>query len=88
MPQPAMMRCEGDSRACGWRACPSQFRWRSTVSAAGSARCSSTWRYIAWKGIRFYIRLKTVTARWPTGIRAGTEYIMRTDALKAPTGAQ
>ena len=25
------------------------------------------------EGVRFYTRLKTVTARWPTGIRAGAE---------------
>jgi len=29
-------------------------------------------------GVRFYTRLKTVTARWPTGIRAGAEYAMPT----------
>ncbi len=27
-------------------------------------------------GVRFYTRMKTITARWPTGIRAGTEYSM------------
>ncbi|MGH6750024.1 MAG: CoA-acylating methylmalonate-semialdehyde dehydrogenase [Methyloceanibacter sp.] len=26
------------------------------------------------EGVRFYTRLKTVTARWPTGIRAGAEF--------------
>src|SRR5438874_1288378 len=30
------------------------------------------------EGVRFYTRLKTVTARWPTGIRAGAEYTMPT----------
>ena len=30
------------------------------------------------EGVRFYSRLKTVTARWPTGIRAGAEYVMPT----------
>src|SRR6266550_1098172 len=30
------------------------------------------------EGVRFYNRLKTVTARWPTGIRAGAEYVMPT----------
>jgi malonate-semialdehyde dehydrogenase (acetylating)/methylmalonate-semialdehyde dehydrogenase len=29
-------------------------------------------------GVRFYTRLKTVTSRWPTGLRAGAEYIMPT----------
>jgi malonate-semialdehyde dehydrogenase (acetylating)/methylmalonate-semialdehyde dehydrogenase len=27
-------------------------------------------------GVRFYTRLKAVTGRWPTGIRAGTEFTM------------
>jgi malonate-semialdehyde dehydrogenase (acetylating)/methylmalonate-semialdehyde dehydrogenase len=26
------------------------------------------------EGVRFYTKLKTVTARWPTGIRAGAEF--------------
>jgi malonate-semialdehyde dehydrogenase (acetylating)/methylmalonate-semialdehyde dehydrogenase len=30
------------------------------------------------EGVRYYTRLKTVTARWPTGIRAGAEYVMPT----------
>jgi malonate-semialdehyde dehydrogenase (acetylating) / methylmalonate-semialdehyde dehydrogenase len=30
------------------------------------------------EGVRFYTRLKTMTARWPTGIRAGSEYVMPT----------
>jgi malonate-semialdehyde dehydrogenase (acetylating) / methylmalonate-semialdehyde dehydrogenase len=30
------------------------------------------------EGVRFYTHLKTVTARWPTGIRAGAEYVMPT----------
>jgi malonate-semialdehyde dehydrogenase (acetylating)/methylmalonate-semialdehyde dehydrogenase len=30
------------------------------------------------EGVRFYTRLKTVTARWPQGVRAGTEYVMPT----------
>lgn len=30
------------------------------------------------EGVRFYTRLKTITARWPTGIRAGTEFVMPT----------
>jgi malonate-semialdehyde dehydrogenase (acetylating)/methylmalonate-semialdehyde dehydrogenase len=29
-------------------------------------------------GVRFYTRLKTVTARWPTGMKAGLEYVMPT----------
>jgi malonate-semialdehyde dehydrogenase (acetylating)/methylmalonate-semialdehyde dehydrogenase len=30
------------------------------------------------EGVRFYTRLKTVTARWPTGLRAGAEFVMPT----------
>jgi malonate-semialdehyde dehydrogenase (acetylating)/methylmalonate-semialdehyde dehydrogenase len=30
------------------------------------------------EGVRFYTRLKSVTSRWPTGIRAGADYIMPT----------
>jgi malonate-semialdehyde dehydrogenase (acetylating)/methylmalonate-semialdehyde dehydrogenase len=30
------------------------------------------------EGVRFYTRLKAVTSRWPTGIRAGAEFVMPT----------
>jgi malonate-semialdehyde dehydrogenase (acetylating)/methylmalonate-semialdehyde dehydrogenase len=30
------------------------------------------------EGVCLYPCLKTVTARWPTGIRAGAEYVMPT----------
>jgi malonate-semialdehyde dehydrogenase (acetylating)/methylmalonate-semialdehyde dehydrogenase len=30
------------------------------------------------EGIRFYTKLKTVTSRWPTGIRAGADFSMPT----------
>ncbi len=30
------------------------------------------------EGVRFYTRLKTVTARWPTGLRQGAEFAMPT----------
>lgn len=30
------------------------------------------------EGVRFFTRLKTVTSRWPTGIRSGAEFIMPT----------
>jgi malonate-semialdehyde dehydrogenase (acetylating)/methylmalonate-semialdehyde dehydrogenase len=29
-------------------------------------------------GVRFFTRLKTVTSRWPTGIRKGAEFIIPT----------
>ncbi|MFB9886771.1 CoA-acylating methylmalonate-semialdehyde dehydrogenase [Balneatrix alpica] len=29
-------------------------------------------------GVRFYTRMKTITSRWPTGIRAGAEFVMPT----------
>ncbi len=30
------------------------------------------------EGVRFYTRLKTITSRWPTGIKDGAEYVMPT----------
>ncbi|MCW5620931.1 MAG: CoA-acylating methylmalonate-semialdehyde dehydrogenase [Burkholderiales bacterium] len=30
------------------------------------------------EGVRFYTRMKTVTTRWPTGIRKGAEFVMPT----------
>jgi len=30
------------------------------------------------EGVRFYTRLKTITGRWPTGIRKGAEFVMPT----------
>lgn len=30
------------------------------------------------EGIRFYTKLKTITSRWPTGIRSGADFIMPT----------
>jgi len=30
------------------------------------------------EGVRFYTQLKTITSRWPTGIRAGAEFVMPT----------
>ena len=30
------------------------------------------------EGVRFYTHLKTITSRWPTGIRAGAEFVMPT----------
>ncbi len=30
------------------------------------------------EGVRFYTRIKTITARWPTGIRAGVDTTMPT----------
>ena len=30
------------------------------------------------EGIRFYTRLKTITSRWPTGIRAGADFVLPT----------
>jgi malonate-semialdehyde dehydrogenase (acetylating)/methylmalonate-semialdehyde dehydrogenase len=30
------------------------------------------------EGVRFYTKLKTVTSRWPTGIRAGAEFVIPT----------
>ncbi|MEE8188572.1 MAG: CoA-acylating methylmalonate-semialdehyde dehydrogenase [Kiloniellales bacterium] len=30
------------------------------------------------EGVRFYTKLKTITSRWPTGIRAGADYVIPT----------
>jgi len=30
------------------------------------------------EGVRFYTRLKTVTSRWPTGLRSGADFVMPT----------
>jgi len=30
------------------------------------------------EGINFYTKLKTITSRWPTGIRSGTDFHMPT----------
>ena len=29
------------------------------------------------EGVRFYTKLKTITARWPTGIRSGAEFAFK-----------
>jgi len=33
------------------------------------------------EGVRFYTKLKTVTTRWPTGTRAGAEFVHADNAL-------
>jgi malonate-semialdehyde dehydrogenase (acetylating)/methylmalonate-semialdehyde dehydrogenase len=30
------------------------------------------------EGVRFYTKLKTITTRWPTGMRAGADFVMPT----------
>ena len=55
-------RCPDGTYVAGW--------WKCT-SYQGAGLCHK-------EGVRYYTRLKTVTARWPTGIRAGAEYIMPT----------
>jgi malonate-semialdehyde dehydrogenase (acetylating)/methylmalonate-semialdehyde dehydrogenase len=30
------------------------------------------------EGVRFYTRLKTITTRWPTGVRSDPEFVMPT----------
>ena len=73
----ARVRATGSRSAWSASTCRSRCRWRSTASAAGSARCSATSLHGP-EGVRFYTRLKTVTSRWPTGIRAGAEFVMPT----------
>ena len=42
-------------------------------SAAGSGHCLVIIRLMAWK-VCVSTRLKTVTSRWPTGIRSGAQF--------------
>jgi malonate-semialdehyde dehydrogenase (acetylating)/methylmalonate-semialdehyde dehydrogenase len=44
--------------------CRSRCRWHSTVSAAGSAIFGAL-NVHGNDGVRFYTRMKTITARWP-----------------------
>ena len=44
----------------------------------GSGHCLAIWRVRHRGRALFYTHLKTMTARWPTGIRAGAEYVMPT----------
>jgi malonate-semialdehyde dehydrogenase (acetylating)/methylmalonate-semialdehyde dehydrogenase len=30
------------------------------------------------EGVRFYTKMKAITARWPTGIREGAEFVLPT----------
>jgi len=30
------------------------------------------------EGVRFYTKLKTITTRWPTGIRSGADFVVPT----------
>lgn len=30
------------------------------------------------EGVRFYTKLTTITTRWPTGIRAGADFVLPT----------
>ena len=58
--------------------CPSPCPWPSTASADGSARLFGDHSIYGPEGVRFYTRLKTITARWPTGIRTGVDTSMPT----------
>ena len=58
--------------------CQSPSRWRSTASADGSVRFFGDHAVHGAEGVRFYTRMKTITARWPTGIRIGVDTSMPT----------
>ena len=76
-PQPAMMCRNGGSPACLWRVpIPVPMAFHSVGGWKRSLFGDMTVHGM--EGVRFYTRLKTVTARWPTGIRAGAEYVMPT----------
>ena len=74
----ARLRQQRSRSAWSASTCRSRCRWPITASAAGSARSSATTHMHGPEGVRFYTKLKTVTARWPTGIRAGAEFVMPT----------
>ena len=58
--------------------CRSRCRWRSTRSAAGRRSLFGDHHMHGPEGVRFYTRLKTITTRWPTGMRAEAEFVMPT----------
>ena len=58
--------------------CRSRCRSPTTPSAAGSAPASATSTSTAPNSIRFYTKTKTVTARWPSGVKEGANFSIPT----------
>ena len=58
--------------------CRSRCRSPTTPSAAGSARASATSTSTAPTAVRFYTKTKTVTSRWPSGVKEGAEFVIPT----------
>ena len=58
--------------------CRSRCRSPTTPSAAGSAPASATSTSTARTSFRFYTNTKTVTARWPSGIKDGAQFSIPT----------
>ena len=58
----------------------SQFLWHSTVleDEDGKDLCLEISICMAQKVLRFYTKLKTITSRWPSGLRSDPEFIMPT----------
>lgn len=58
------------SKAVSWRA-----TWHGSTSGVSTPSESGQ---RAPEGVRFYTKLKAITTRWPSGIRAGAEFVMLT----------
>ena len=54
-----------------------QFQWRFIVLEVGKDLYLEIVQY-GMEGIKFYTKLKTVTSRWPSGIRSNAEFVMPT----------
>ena len=59
-----------------WLVLMFQFQFQSPIIrlADGNDRLFGDHHIHGMEGIRFYTRLKTMTARWPSGIRMGAEF--------------
>ena len=54
--------------------CRSRYQWRTIASAVGNALCLAPIPSTRMEGVRFYTKLKTITARWPSGIKEGAVF--------------
>ena len=73
------------SRSAWWAStCRSRFRCPTTASAAGSGPDRRLNQY-GTASIQFYTKVKTVTERWPSGIKDGAEFVIPT-MKRAETG--
>ncbi len=52
--------------------------WPAIFAAGALDRVAEAVAGAGPEGMRFYTKLKTITSRWPTGIRAGAEFVLPT----------